>query len=314
MPRFPIPLTHVRWTNRDAALLLESFINGSRFAGRRPPRGIEPAFVSHWIRENIKPDCAPPTMMRVVDVLRFYERNDVLDPISRFLNRKEGDERDFRRSNYVLQAIGEVGTSEQAAFAVRYFNDFILPQPIAMEFFSLLLETAEALAVAVDFTAVGRRLQAALDAAGKVDNLEGRAGIPWRKYSDFNRNNYPNAARLVEAKRLLLRATPEQRLPELLMIYLGDSPFSTPAMEIWTGRMIRDYARNAEDTQAAVLAGFAQVLDGALSSQLPKPGKEFFIHRASQAILYLQGELNFTQEAAYEAIESGPENFLWDDI
>jgi hypothetical protein len=253
-------------------------------------------------------------MMRVVDTLRFYERNDVLDTISRFLNRKEGDERDFRRSNYVLQAIGEVGTPEQAAFAVRYFNEFILPQPIAMEFFSLLLETAETLSAAVDFTAVGRRLQTALDAAGNAENLEGSGGLPWRKYSDFNRNNYPNAARIIEAKRLLLRATPEQRLPELMMIYLGDSPFASPSMEIWTGRMIRDYARSAEETQAAVLTALAQVLDGAISSQLPKPQKEFFIHRAAQAVLYLQGELNFTQEAAYEAIESGPESFLWDDI
>jgi len=314
MPRFPIPLTYERWTNRDAAEILEKFVNGSRFSGRRAPRGLKPEYVSHWIRENVKPDCAPPTMMRVVDVLRFYERKDILDHVSRFLNRSEGDERDFRRANYVLQAIGEVGTPEQAAFAVRYFNEFILPQPIAMEYFTLLLETAEALALAVDFTSVGRRLQAAIDAAGKVDNLDGNAGIPWRKYSDYNRNNYPNAARIVEAKRLLLSATPEQRLPELLFIYLGDSPFASPSMEIWTGRLIREYAGKAADTQAVVLAAFAQVADGALKSELPKPQKDFFVHRAAQAILYLQGELNFIHEAAYESIVSGPENFLWDDI
>jgi hypothetical protein len=313
VPFFPIPITVVRWPNRDAAEMLDQFVNGSRFVGRRAPRGLDPEFVSYWIRENVKPDCAPATMMRVVDVLRFYERNDVLDHTSRFLNRNEGEERAFRRAMYVLQAIGEVGSPEQANFAVRYFNEFLLPQPFAMEFFSLVLETAEALALAVDFTAVGRRLQAAIDAAGKVDNLEGSAGLPWRKYSDYNRNNYPSAARIVEAKRLLVRAQPDQRLPELLFIYLGESPFSSASMEIWAGRLIREFANKAEDAQSVVLAAFAQIIDGALNSQLPKPKKDFYIHRAAQAIIYLQGKLSFPQDDAYGAIETGPENFLWDD-
>jgi hypothetical protein len=313
VPIFPIPITLVRWSNRDAAERLDQFVNGSRFVGRRAPRGLDPEFVSYWIRENVKPDCPPTTMMRVVDLLRFYERRDVLDHTSRFLSRNEGEERAFRRSMYVLQAIGEVGTTDQSNFAVRYFNEFLLPQPFAMEYFPLVLETAEALALAVDFTAVGRRLQAAIDAAGKVNNLEGSAGLPWRKYSDYNRNNYPNTARLIEAKRLLVRAQPDQRLPELLFIYLGDSPFSSASMEIWAGRLIREFAGQSKDTQSVALAAFAQIIDGALNSQLPKAGKEFYIHRAAQAVIYLQGNLSFPQEAAYDAIETGPENFLWDD-
>lgn len=312
MPIFPIPITLVRWPSKDARLILEDFVFGPRFAGRRPPRGIDPEYVSYWLRENIKPDCAPSAMMRAVDIFRFYERKDVLDHTSRFLNRDEGEERSFRRAMYVLQAIGEAGTSEQATFAVRYFNEFLLPQPIAMDFFALVLETAEALALAVDFAAVGRRLQSALDAAGKVPNLEGSDGLPWRVYSDYNRNNYPNAALIVEAKRRLFRADPAQRLQELLFIYLGESPLSSASMEIWAGRLVRGYAMK-ENTQPVVLAAFSQTIDGALKSELPKPKKEFLVHRAAQAIIYLQGSLTFPQEAAYEAIENGPENFLWDD-
>jgi len=313
MPIFPVPITHVRWTNNDAKGLLENFVFGPHFAGRRPPRGIDPEFVSYWLRENIKPDCSPLAMMRVVDILRFYERADVLDHTSRFLNRNEADERSFRRAMYVLQAIGEVGSPSQAAFAVRYFNEFLLPQPVAMEFFNLVLETAETLALAVDFTAVGRRLQAALDAAGKAPNLEGSDGLPWRKYSDYNRNNYPGTAFFIEAKRRLFRAEPAQRLQELIFIYLGESPLSTSSMEIWGGRLIREHAMKQE-TQPAVLSALAQIIDGALKSEMPKPKKDFLIHRAAQATIYLQGELSYSQEAAYEAIKDGPENFLWDDL
>jgi len=313
MARFPIPITLARWTSRSAAEGLERFVFGPRFAGRRAPRGIDPEYVSYWIRENVKPDCAPPAMMRVVDLLRFYERKDVLDHTSRFLNRNESDERSFRRAMYVLQAIGEVGTLEQCNFAVRYFNEYLLPQPIAMEFFSLVLETAEALYLAVDYAAIGRRLQAAIDTAGKAPDLEGSGGLNWRKYSDYNRNNYPNGSRLVEAKRLLIRAQPDQQLPELMFIYMGESPFASPSMEVWAGRLIRDYASKSEETQAVVLGTFGQIINGALNSKVPKAQKDFMIHRAGQGIIYLQGDLSFPQEAAYDAIENGPANFLWDD-
>jgi hypothetical protein len=307
----PITITLIRRPSRDAGPLLDQFVNGGREAGRRAPRGIDPAFVSFWIRENIKPDCAPASMMRVGDLLRFYERKDVLDHISRFLTRNESEERDFRRAMYILQAIGEAGTPEQTTFAVRYHNEFLLPLPVAMEFFTLVLETAEVLATAIDVPLIGRRLQAAIDAAGVPKNPDSPAAIPFLKYSDYRVNNYPSAARTIEAKRRLSTIDPAQRLQELLFIYLGESPLSTPSMHVWAGRLIRRHAMN--DAQTPVLAAFTQILDGAIKSQMPKPKKDFLIHRAAQAIIYLRGKLSFPQEAAYEAIKTGPENFLWDD-
>ncbi|MBL8239999.1 MAG: hypothetical protein JNM66_21440 [Bryobacterales bacterium] len=308
----PPPITLVRWPNRDAAEILAQFVSANRFAGRRAPRGLDPEYVSFWLRENIQSDCAPAAMMRVVDLLRFYERKDVIEHTSRFLTRNEADERSFRRAMYVVQAIGEVGTPEQAAFAVRYFNEFLLPQPIAMDFFALVLETAEALASAIDVTVIGRRLQAALAAAAQVENLDGAAGLPWRKYSDYNRNNLPNTVAAIEAKRRLLYTPPAQRLQELLLIYLGVATVSSPSMEIWAGRMIRQFA--IDDGQPAVVGALSQIINAALSSEMEKPQKDFFIHRAGQAAVYLQGKLEFPQQAALDAVKAGTENFLCDDL
>ena len=312
MSSLPIPITHVRWPNKDAAGHLESFLDGNRFAGRRPPRGLDPEYVSFWLRENIKPDSGPGTFLRVVDVLRFYERPDVLAHISRMLTRTETEDRAFRRSCYILQAIGEVGTPEQTMFAARYFHEFILPQPLAMQLFELVLETAEALALAVDTTLIGHRLNAALDAASKAPNLEGSGGIPWRKYSDYNRNNLPRTVRTIEAKRRLFAADPTQRVQELILIYLGGSEFSSASMEIWAGRLLRKYAMDGG--QAAVVTALKSIIDGALASQMTKPQKEFFVCRCAQAVLYLQGKLTFPQEEFYQQIKDGPQSFLWDDI
>jgi hypothetical protein len=308
----PPPITLVRWPNRDAADILDHFVSANRFAGRRAPRGLDPEYVSYWLRENVKPDCPPPVMMRVVDVLRFYERKDVIEHTSRFLTRNEADERSFRRAMYVVQAIGEVGSPEQVGFAVRYFNEYLLPQPIAMEFFALVLETAEALASGIDVTAIGRRLQTALAAAAQVEDLNGAAGLPWRKYSDYNRNNLPNTVAAIEAKRRLLQTPPAQRLQELLLLYLGVAPLSSPSMEIWAGRMIRQFA--IDDGQPAVVSALSQIINAALASEMEKPQKDFFVHRAGQAVVYLQGKLDYPQQAALDAVKTGTENFLCDDL
>jgi len=303
MSALPIPITLVRWQSRDANLMLERFVHGGRYSGRRPPRGLDPEYVSYWIRENVKADCAPGAMMRVTDLLRFYERKDILDHVSRFLTRNEADERSFRRSLYVLQAIGEMGTAEQTGFAVRYFNEYLVPQPFAMEFFTLLLDTAEALSIAVDPTVVGRRLQTALASAKDQE---------FRRYSDYNRNDLPVAIRTIEARRRLSMANPTQRVGELLQIYMGISDLSTLNMHIWAGRTLRDYAM--QGGQSAINSSFGQIFDNAMKMEAPKPRKDFLLHRSGQAIIYLQGKLTFPQEAAYDAIEQGSENFLWDDI
>jgi len=311
MPNPPFSITIVRWPSRDAARLLNAFVFGGLESGPRPPRGIDPEYVSYWIRQNLKPDCSPLAMMRVADLLRFYERRDILEHVSRFLTRNEAADRPFRRALYVLQTIGELGSPEQCAFAVRYLNEFLLPQAIAMEFFALILDTAVALATAVDLAVIGRRLQGAIDAAGTPKDLESAEAIPYLKYSNYRVIDYPAAGRIVEAKRRLAGAAPAMRLQELLYIYLGESPLSTPAMIVWAGRMIREYV--IKDGQTEVLDAFSQIMDGALKSTMPEPKKEFMLARAGWAILYFRGKLSIPQEMAFDAIPSKQLSFLCDE-
>ena len=310
---FPLPITRIRSTGAEADSLLEGFVDGGRLAGRRPPRGIHPEQVSKWIIQHIQPDCAPGNMMRVAQTVRFYESGDVIDHHKRFLTRDESDARSFGRSMQILQIMGDVGSQDHASFAAGYFKDVLLPQPVVMDNFALVLETAEALANTVDLAAIERRLKDALEAARKVGDLDGAAGGPWRKYSDYHGNDYPNAVLVIEGKRYLVRSGPTQRLEGLIHVYLGQSPVSGPAMEVWSGRLIRAHVTSA-DTHGAVIRSFTRVIADALTGTVAKPKRDFLIHRASQAIVYLQGELAPSHEAAYKAILSGPQNFLWDDL
>jgi len=306
-----IPITQIRWLTRDMAEQLERFVFGGHYSGSRPPRGLDPEYVSYWIRENIKPGASPMAMMRVAHLLRFYERADVLDLIGRQLSRTDATEPGFGRNAYTLQCIAEVGTPQQKQFAGGLFNELLIPHPFAMRGFLLLLDTAETLAGFADTTAVGRLLQRELESASKAGNLRGPEGLPWRKYSDYNRNQLPQSLASIAAKERLLAQAPAVRLQELIFIYLGESPVSTFTMEVWAGRLIRAYAMDGE--QPAVVQAFGRIIDGAMNSQMQQPKKEFLIFRAAQAILYLQGKLTYPQEAAFDAIANGPTSFLWDD-
>jgi hypothetical protein len=312
MSTLPVVITTVRWSATIAAERLDSFVFGTLYAGTRPPRGVDPEFVSYWIRQNFKAEAGPQAYMRITHLLRFYERPDVLEPITRFLSRTDVSEIAFTRNAYILQCIGELGTPEQRRFAGGLFSELLLPHPAAMPQFLLLLETAESLAGAVDPTGLGRLMQRSLDAASKVPDLRGPEGLRWRKYSDYNRNQLPEALLVIDSKQRLLAAPPAARLQELLFIYLGESPISSASTEVWAGRLIRQFAM--ADGQPAVVAALAALIDGALKSQMPKPKKDFLVHRAAQALLYCNGKLSFPQEAAFQSIESGPQNFLWDDI
>ena len=54
-------------------------------------------------------------------------------------------------------------------------------------------------------------------------------------------------------------------------------------------------------------------IDDAVAGKASKSVKDFTIHRAAQAIIYLQGQLTPAQEASYRAADSSQQNVLWDE-
>lgn len=314
MATVPIPLTIVRWPRKQAIEKLDAFVLGGRFAGRRPPRGIDPDAAAEWVRLKIKPDASTSAMFRVVDLVRFYELSAIIPHVAAMLQRNESDSRSFGVAACILQVLGEVGNGDQLRFGANYYNEYLVPNPQSIEQLSLMLETAEALGALIDLEPLNVGLQAAIVSAAKVPDLDGPAGIRYRSLSDQQRLKLPRTVMVVQAKRRLLSADPIQRLPELIKIYLGESDLSGTSLDVWSARLIRAHMRQEGSNREIVYNAFNQIIDGTLRSKLPKPRAEFLIHRSAQALMYLGGKLTEPQEAAYQKIRSGPENFLWDDL
>ena len=293
-----IPITVVRYPEKQARDIFAAFIFGSRYTPPRPPRGIPPALVARFLETELKPETAPLAYQRALEAMRFYETTGLGPHFRKILAAAAGQAyRDARRAAFVLQMLGDLGTPEDSEWGADYLDRQLLPRPDFPDIADLLLETLLALAPAGGLAAFAARLRTD---SGKL-----------REIAD---NRLPGAADLIAAKkRLLASPASAPRRQELIAIYLGQSDLSEPYLVTWAARMLRREAM--EGGPAAICAGFGQAIDALASKENGDSQTGFEIVRAAQAILYLQGKLTPQWSKLYA--RSHPEraqNFLSDDM
>jgi len=306
-----IPITAVRYNRKQGQAVLETFIFGGRYGGIRVPRGIDPALVSEFIEQRVAPDAGPEAFSKTAALLRFYERPDVLPHLKLALTQRESSLEDALRSAFVIQSIGDLGSSEEAAQAAAYVDHVLVPLPPALNAFQVLFESLIAVAPAGSPQQLMERLAIAVNDAFQAQRTE-RGVQDYQRIASVQRNDMPKLRARWEAKSRLAQQAPAQRRMELVAIYLRRSPVSSTQMEEWAARMLRAEAMQGDPEP--VYAAFGRVLDTIDPQKMGPRIAGFIIARAAQAILYLQGKLTPRQEELYEKAEKGAMNFLWDDL
>ena len=306
-----IPITTVRYTRKAGRDVLETFLFGGRYGGVRVPRGVPPEVVSEFIIERVQPDSPPDVYSRVAATVRFYERPDVLPHLRLALTGAAASLDDVLRSAFVIESIGDLGTADEAAHAAAYVDGVLVPQPLALNAFSVLFEALIAVAPAGSPQRLIDRLAAAVRQAAQNQGTE-RGIQDYQRIASVQRNDQPRYRNRWEAKSRLAKQTPDERRAELVKIYLRESAVSDTQLEDWAARMLRTEAMQADPQP--VYTAFAQALDAADPNKIGPQRARFEIVRAAQAILYLQGKLTGRQEDLLEKAGPGAANFLWDDL
>ena len=305
----PFSITVVRHTEESARTALANYLFAPRMKPVRAPRGLPPQTVSDYFNEKLKEDLSPLVWLRTGDVLRFYERTDVLETVRQVFRATERDARDLRRSAYALRIYGDLGNPEQTAAAAGYFDRVVVPHQAAGDMFEELLDTLVAIGPAGSIDAVYQRLGAEIKKAAEAGGPESDA---CQELSAVMRNRVPGIAFRLQTKRRLLAASPADRRRELVSIYLGQSNFADDPMQTWAARLLRREVM--ESDPGPVVAEFARVIEAADPAGMEKEIHTFVVHRAAQAILYFQGKLSPLARQRNSAIRTGPLNFLWDDL
>jgi hypothetical protein len=292
--------------------LLEAYVFGDEYGPFRVPRGIDPAVVLRFLADRLPSDAPPPAFARALEVLRFYELPEALPELTRPLADPVGSAEDLARDASVLQAMGDLGGSEDGARAATFLDGRLVPHPAAEAAFPLLLETRLALAPHGSDEALALRIHGAVERA-RADEEKDEAGMMrFDAAAAIERNDLARERALAQAKTSLLRAPGPERIGGLVQTYLGRAPGGGPYLETWAGRMLRRQA--FASAPAPVLEALERSLDAAPPPRQGVLGA-FLAVRAAQAILYLGGELSPEREAHYqEALPiGGAMNFLWDD-
>ncbi|HEV8292891.1 MAG TPA: hypothetical protein VGP94_13245 [Tepidisphaeraceae bacterium] len=308
--RRDIFITNVRYREDEANDLLQGFIFMGDMSRPRVPRGIDPGYVAKFIRLNVKIDSGPDAYNKSLHCIRFYERPDAALHLALTLTGQERSIREIRRSCYALQAVGDFGKADDLTKMADYFDRSVVPRGDASKDFPLLYETLEALAPSGAPDRLNARLMADLGAAAKEQNKNEANATAHDKLSAVNRNVRPGAEARIAGKRKLQAMDADARRPELVKIYMSNSPLMDDYMEVWAGRMLRLDAMTGK--RDAVYGEFEKAIDTA--AKLPEAQRGFYIIRAAQAIVYLQGDLKPHHEKLYLDAQGGGMNFLWDDV
>ncbi len=311
--RPPIRITVVRHDERTGRELLRNYIFGGFRTPPSVPRGIEPRLVSQFIEDELKPDSLPDAYAKTVRVLRFYERADCLPHLRKVLTGQEKTIDDIYRSAYVCQAFGDVGTRQEADEIATYFDTRLVGHPKSIDGMDVLLETLVVLSPSGSDESLSKRIAREVNARKAAENRDEEGMRAYQKIAAIQRLKLPQAQGAVDEKKKLLSMPVEERIPELISIYMGTSSLSDDLMMTWAGRMLRKVAMEGDPgpIYQAFTSQIAKVDAG-------KVGEDSLadttVSRAAQAILYLQGELTKSEYNLYRKTKLGALNFLWDDL
>lgn len=309
-----IPITQVRFNETEGRQKLERFLSRDRYTADIVPRGIAPSFVSAFIRERLTSESGPEVYFRALELMQFYELQDVLVHLrSPLRGERHPEERDaLLRAACVLEAIGDFGTQNEMSQAVVYLDQLLSTHPAVIDAFATLNEAIIALVSSSSLQRLGQRLS---DRVARAAQLQYENVDRMREYQtllSLQRSDLPKVEFVLDAKRKLLSMPQPQRRSPLVATYLKRTLFSSVQMEVWAARLLRLEAMR--DDPQPVYAEFARAMDTADQELSNKQLRAFVIERAAQAIIYLQGTLSTKHGILYYEVNRGTPNFLWDDL
>lgn len=307
-------ITTVRHGPEKARQLLADHVFGGKYKLPRVPRGIDRAFVSKFITESIKPDSPRDAYFKTLDVVRFYERPDVVPHLLAALNRREAEFVDLMRSLGAIQAAGDVGAPEQGATAAAYLDAAIIPHAKAETVYPTIGETLVVLAPSGSPAGFRKRIEREIQIREPLQNDSEEAMMAFDKVVEVRDQTLAGAEAASAGKKGLLAKKPPERAPDLVAIYLGKHALAGRYMSTWAARRIRfDAAEIGFDTHKAL---FAKAVDAIDPEAEPNPETDLVLVRAVQAIIYFQQAPTIAHLERYAKAKNRGAihmNFLWDD-
>ncbi|WP_339722658.1 hypothetical protein [uncultured Paraglaciecola sp.] len=301
-------LSDVRHRDEDAHRLLSEYIYGGLYTPPLVPRGIAHQDVSNYILANLKLNDSVTAYRNTLEVMKFYEKGEVLDILLRVIKQEIHTAEDVARAAYVLQATAEFSAGEIVERANKYFDDVLVTHSQALDVLPILLETKVVLAPIGNLDKLASRINTEVKKAESAVSNENTMAY-YDKLSAIQRNNLPRTQHRLQRKVEILAMDKPQQQSELIAVYLGQADISDFYSEIWAARRLR--FDHINDISLPIISQLSKVLQ---NTQIEDPIGSFIYERSARAIIYLEAELSIEQQQKFDAMEKAGAHFLSDSV
>ncbi|MEP1447186.1 MAG: hypothetical protein ABJK37_13870 [Paraglaciecola sp.] len=300
-------LSDVRHREEDANRLLGEYIYGGIYTPPLVPRGIALEDIGEYIAANLKTDDSATAYRNTLEVMKFYEKSDILDVLLRVIKLEIRTAEDIARAAYVIQATAEFGSTDIIEKANNYFDEVLVEHSQALDVLPTLLETKVVLAPNGNLHNLENRINSEVKKAELAISNENTLAY-YDKLSAIQRNTLPRTKHALQRKTDILAMEKAEQQSELIAVYLGQADISDFYSETWAARLLR--FDHINELSTPIIEQLFNVLH---NTTIKDPISSFVYERAARAIIYLEAELDSVQKQKFDEIEKAGAHFLSDN-
>jgi len=288
---------------------LEKFIfRPDIFEASVVPRKLASEDVAKFLLEKVEANATLKNFIQIEKVAWFYETNEVVEKFKGFLNKKEANSEEVRRSIVITRIIARLGEKEELNFAKDYYK-FLVGRAESKADFEELILLYDALGPDAEAAILHQRIKTRSSELEAKKDSDEASRVAYLELAGNVTNKLTRAekAQLVKS-RILNLSDRKQRIEAEIKAYLTIEYGYTEFLEMWAAARLRretwavqpaeqikrtDNSQLREDV-AKLIGEFLRKLDDV--PNLDKEEKTFAKIRALRAIKFFGGKVSESEE------------------
>lgn len=288
---------------------LEKFIfRPDIFEAAVVPRKFSSEKVAEFLQEKVDANATLKNFIQIEKVAVFYETFEVVGKFRGFLNKKEADAEEVRRSTVITRIITVLGEKEDVNFARDYYKYLVERAESKVEFEDLIL-LYDAFGTSGDAAVLHQRIKAKCATLESKKESDDSARVLYLELAGTITNKLTRAekAQLVKAKILDI-SDRKKRVEAEIKAYLTIEYGYTEYLETWAAMRLRretwaaqpiEQIKRTDDSQlkddvAKLLQDFLKKLKDV--PDLDSEEKDFAKIRTLRAIKFFNGKISESEE------------------
>lgn len=219
---------------------LEQFVfQADEYSSNVVPRKLEPAKVAKWLLGKIDEKTKLKHFVQVEKVAVFYDSNEVVGKYKQFLDKKESNTEDTKRSIVIARIVGRLGKSEDVEFARQYYNHLIQRADTIEEFQEVII-LHEVLGFGGNSAALRQRIKTKLASLETKKDSDYQSRLEYLNFQEKVSNSLTRAEKVQPIEEKILNITDrKQRLEEEIKAYLAIQYGYLEYLQPWAAMRIR---------------------------------------------------------------------------